>query len=38
MVELYQRIIDIAYKYKASHLGSYFSSVDIIDKIFTKKR
>jgi transketolase len=37
MVELYQRIIDIAYKYKASHLGSYFSSVDIIDKIFTKK-
>ena len=37
MVELYQRIIDIAYKYKASHLGSYFSSVGIIDKIFTKK-
>lgn len=28
------RILDIAYKNKLSHLGSYFSSVDIIDKIY----
>ena len=37
MVGLYQRIIDIAYKHKCSHLGSYFSAVDIIDGIFEKK-
>ena len=34
---LYKRILDIAYKHKSSHLGSYFSSVDIIDDIFNSK-
>jgi transketolase len=29
-------ILDIAYKHKLGHLGSYFSSVDIIDQIYTK--
>ena len=37
MVDLYQRIIDIAYKHKCSHLGSYFSAVEIINNIFEKK-
>jgi len=34
---LKQRILEIAYKNKLSHLGSYLSSVDIIDKIYSKK-
>ena len=38
MKELKQRIVDIAYKHKLGHLGSYLSSVDIIDKIFQKKQ
>lgn len=29
-------ILDVAYKHKLSHLGSYFSSVDIIDDIYSK--
>jgi transketolase len=37
MVDLKKRILDIAYKNKLSHLGSYLSSVDIIDKIYAKK-
>ena len=37
MVNLKKRILDIAYKNKLSHLGSYLSSVDIIDKIYSKK-
>jgi transketolase len=37
MVDLYQRIADIAYRHKCSHLGSYFSAVGIIDRIFEKK-
>tara|TARA_Y100000310_G_scaffold118913_1_gene117766 strand:- start:742 stop:1377 length:636 start_codon:yes stop_codon:yes gene_type:complete len=37
MVDLYQRITDIAYKHKCSHLGSYFSAVGVIDGIFEKK-
>jgi transketolase len=36
MVDLKKRIAEIAYKYKLGHLGSYFSSVDIIDKIYSK--
>lgn len=36
MVDLKKRIASIAYKYKLGHLGSYFSSVDIIDEIFSK--
>jgi|TARA_R100000081_G_C4763169_1_gene141097 transketolase len=37
MVDLKKRIIEIAYKNKLSHLGSYLSSVEIIDKIYEKK-
>lgn len=37
MVDLKKRIIEIAYKHKLSHLGSYLSSVDIIDKIYQTK-
>lgn len=37
MKELKKRILDIAYKNKLSHLGSYLSSVDIIDEIYSKK-
>lgn len=36
--KLVQRILDIAYKNKLSHLGSYFSCLDIIDDIFLKKK
>lgn len=32
---LYQRILEIAYKNKLSHLSSYLSSVDIIDDIYS---
>jgi transketolase len=31
-----QRILEIAYKHRLSHLGSYFSTVDIIDEIYSK--
>lgn len=34
---LIRRIVEIAYKHKLSHLGSYFSSVPIIDKIYSEK-
>lgn len=33
---LKKRILDLAFKYKLSHLGSYFSSVDIINSIYSK--
>lgn len=33
-----KRILDIAYKYKLSHLGSYFSSLNIIDEIYSKMK
>ena len=36
MVDLKKRIAEIAYKHKLGHLGSYFSSVDIIDKIYSQ--
>lgn len=36
-VNLIKRILDISYKNKLSHLGSYFSSVDIIDHIYSQK-
>jgi len=36
--ELKKRILDIAFSKKLSHLGSYLSSVDIIDKIFQTKK
>lgn len=35
-MNLKRRILDIAYKYKLGHLGSYLSSVNIIDEIFSK--
>mgnify|MGYP003129650686 FL=1 len=34
-VALYNRILDIAHKNKLSHLGSYFSSVGIIDEVYS---
>ncbi len=37
MVNLKSRILEIAYKHKLSHLGSYLSAVNIIDKIYSKK-
>tara|TARA_Y100001972_G_scaffold126842_1_gene181792 strand:+ start:1055 stop:1675 length:621 start_codon:yes stop_codon:yes gene_type:complete len=37
MVDLKKRILEIAYKNKLSHLGSYFSSLEIIDKIYNEK-
>jgi transketolase len=37
MVNLKQRILEIAYKHKLSHLGSYLSAVDIIDEIYHSK-
>ena len=35
-MNLKKRIASIAYKHKLGHLGSYFSSVGIIDKIYTQ--
>lgn len=35
---LHKRLLDIAYKYQLHHLGSYFSSVDIIDEIYSKMK
>ena len=37
MVNLKKRILEIAYKHKLSHLGSYLSAVDIIDEIYKHK-
>lgn len=36
MVNLKKRIVEIAYKHKLGHLGSYLSSVEIIDEIYSK--
>ena len=36
MVELKNRLIEIAYKHKLGHLGSYLSALDIIDNIYQK--
>tara|TARA_R110002051_G_C8649193_1_gene487333 strand:- start:443 stop:1081 length:639 start_codon:yes stop_codon:yes gene_type:complete len=36
MVSLKERVLNIAYKKKLSHLGSYFSSLEIIDNIFSQ--
>lgn len=35
-MSLHKRIAEIAYKNKLGHLGSYFSSVEIVDEIFSK--
>ena len=37
MVNLKKRILEIAYKHKLSHLGSYLSAVGIIDEIYKSK-
>tara|TARA_R110000744_G_scaffold169569_1_gene287483 strand:- start:2582 stop:3193 length:612 start_codon:yes stop_codon:yes gene_type:complete len=37
MVDLKNRILEIAHKHKLGHLGSYISAVDIIDKIYKSK-
>ena len=37
MVDLRNRILEIAYKHKLGHLGSYLSAVDIIEEIYKKK-
>ena len=37
MVDIKKRILEIAYKHKLSHLGSYLSAVDIIDEIYKSK-
>ena len=34
-MQLKKRIVDIAYKHKLGHLGSYLSSVDIIESIYS---
>lgn len=36
MVDLKRRIVEIAYKHRLGHLGSYLSSVEIVDEIFSK--
>jgi len=36
MVDLKKQIVKIAYKHKLAHLGSYLSSVEIIDEIYSK--
>lgn len=37
MIDLKKRILEIAYKNKLSHLGSYLSSLEIIEEIYKKK-
>ena len=34
-VTLKKRVLEVAYKHKYSHLGSYFSSLEIIDEIYS---
>lgn len=36
LMEMKKRILDIAFKHKLSHLGTYFSSLEIIDEIYYK--
>ena len=36
MVDLKKRLIEIAYKHKLGHLGSYLSALEIIDSIYQK--
>lgn len=36
MKELKKRLVEIAYKHKLGHLGSYFSALEIIDSIYQK--
>ena len=34
--KLFKRLLDLSYKHKLHHLGSYFSCLDIVDKIFSE--
>jgi transketolase len=36
MVDLKKRLVEIAYKHKLGHLGSYLSALEIIDSIYQK--
>lgn len=36
LTKMKKRILEIAFKHKLSHLGSYFSSLEIIDEIYTQ--
>jgi len=36
VIDLKKRIVEIAYKHKLGHLGSYLSSIEIIDEIYSK--
>jgi transketolase len=38
MMDLKKRILEIAYKNKLSHLGSYLSSLEIIEEIYKNKK
>ena len=38
MVDLKKRILEIAYKHKLGHLGSYLSAADIVDEIYENKK
>ena len=38
VMDLKKRIVEIAYKHRLGHLGSYLSSVDIVDEIFSKMK
>lgn len=38
LIDLKKRICQISYKYKISHIGSNISSVEIIDKIYSKMK
>ena len=35
-MNLKKRIVDIAYRHRLGHLGSYLSSVDIVDEVYSK--
>ena len=37
MVDLKKRILEIAYKHKLGHLGSYLSAAEIVDEIYKNK-
>ena len=34
--QLLKRLLDICYKHKLHHLGSYFSCVEVIDEIYSQ--
>jgi transketolase len=38
VMDLKKRIVEIAYKHRLGHLGSYLSSVSIVDEIFSKMK